>query len=35
MGRALSHVGRVLAIAAALTGQAFAATLYVAPTGSE
>jgi hypothetical protein len=35
MGRALSHVGRVLAIALVLTTRAVAATLYVAPTGSD
>ena len=35
MGRALSHVGRVLAIAVALTGQAAAGTLYVTPAGSD
>ena len=35
MGRALSHVGRVLAIAVALTGQAVAGTLYVTPAGSD
>ena len=35
MGRALSHVGRVLAIALALTAQAAAGTLYVTPAGSD
>jgi hypothetical protein len=35
MGRALSHVVRVLAIAVALNGQAVAGTLYVTPAGSD
>jgi hypothetical protein len=35
MGQVLSHVARALAIALALTAQAVAGTLYVAPAGSD